>query len=173
MTRVVCVSHLPPPLSLPSPFPPELVHCTRVWTLRWAPVVGWACAGPPPPHVRVYVFRVCVCACVRVCVRVWLPQVLNRCFAQLQMQVGWGEDAVAIARSLLHSLLVKVGNGAKRWQGTYDSPEWGQLLKVRVYACGVGVGVRVGACVRVWCMWLAVPGCMRSVMLSCSCARVS
>lgn len=59
-----------------------------------------------------------------------IDKVLHRCFVQLQLQAGWGEDAVAVGRSLLHSLLVKVGNGAKRWQTSYDSPEWSQLLKL-------------------------------------------
>ena len=58
-------------------------------------------------------------------------QVLHRYFLQLERQAGWGEQVVSLARSLLHSLLVKVGNGTKRWMNAYDSQEWPQLIKVR------------------------------------------
>ena len=59
-----------------------------------------------------------------------IDKVMHRYFAQLERQAGWGEDVVALSRSLLHTLLVKIGNGSKRWMTLYENPEWSQLLKV-------------------------------------------
>jgi hypothetical protein len=52
---------------------------------------------------------------------------------QMELQAGWGEDSVSVMRSLLHTVLVKIGNGLKRWQHQYDGPEWGQLFKVSLF----------------------------------------
>jgi hypothetical protein len=59
-----------------------------------------------------------------------IDKVLSRFFAQLTLQVGWTAPAVGLGRSILSSLLVKVGNGAKRWKSQVDRPEWDSLFKV-------------------------------------------
>lgn len=58
-----------------------------------------------------------------------IDKVLNRFLDQLGLQVGWTDQAVAFARQLLTMVLVKIGNGLKRWARAYNRDEWDNLYK--------------------------------------------
>ena len=58
-----------------------------------------------------------------------IDKVLNRFMDQLALQVGWTDQAVTFARQLLTMVLVKIGNGLKRWARAYQRDEWDNLYK--------------------------------------------
>ncbi|KAA0150557.1 hypothetical protein FNF29_05132 [Cafeteria roenbergensis] len=56
---------------------------------------------------------------------------IGRLFAQMRRQSGaWSGDVVAVARSVLSNLLVKIGSGCKRWRKDLTQPQWGGLFAV-------------------------------------------
>jgi len=55
---------------------------------------------------------------------------LTRFIAQLRLQVGWGDAAVAVVRNVFASLAVKVAQNCKRWNRRFDRPEWENLFKL-------------------------------------------
>ena len=89
------------------------------------------------------------------CVRVGvyppiLLQVFGRFFVQLQLQAGWSEPVVALARALLYGFIIKIANGMKKWRTIFDGPEWNGLFKVHDGAAGG---------IRCWCVTAALNRC--------------
>lgn len=61
-----------------------------------------------------------------------IDELIDRLLTQLSVQCGWNNSAVSVSRSLLTNLVVKIGNGMKKWSGDPERPEWRSLLKLCV-----------------------------------------
>eukprot|EP01138_Halocafeteria_seosinensis_P004984 gb/GECG01005096.1/.p1 GENE.gb/GECG01005096.1/~~gb/GECG01005096.1/.p1 ORF type:complete len:1572 (+),score=266.02 gb/GECG01005096.1/:1-4716(+) len=61
-----------------------------------------------------------------------IDELVERLLTQLAVQCGWNTATVSVSRSLLTNLVVKIGNGMKRWSSDPDRPEWRSLLKLCV-----------------------------------------
>lgn len=59
-----------------------------------------------------------------------VERAFSRFMAQLRLQCGWGEAAVAVARNMIGSVAGKLSSGVDRWHRKYDRPEWENLFKL-------------------------------------------